>query len=54
MTLVKVIYSDVTEYEEVGYDKDLEELKPVKFKLIGWLLKKDCIFNIYLKVCLFR
>ena len=28
MDLVKVTYHDVTEYEEVEYEKELSELKP--------------------------
>lgn len=41
MDLVKVIYHDVTEYEEVEYERGLDQLKPDKVELIGWLLKKD-------------
>ncbi len=41
MDLVKVTYYDVTEYEEVEYEKELSELKPDKVELIGWMLKKD-------------
>ncbi len=41
MDLVKVTYHDVTEYEEVEYEKELSELKPDTVELIGWLLKRD-------------
>ena len=41
MDLVKVVYNDMTEYEEVEYEKEQEELKPDKVELIGWLLKRD-------------
>jgi len=41
MDLVKVTYHDVTEFEELEYEKDLSELKPDKVELIGWLLKRD-------------
>ena len=41
MDLVKVTYHDVTEFEELEYGKDLNELRPDKVELIGWLLKRD-------------
>ncbi len=41
MDLIKVTYHDVTEYEEVEYEKKLDELKPDKVELIGWMLKRD-------------
>ena len=41
LDLVKVTYHDVTEFEKLEYEKDLNELKPDKVELIGWLLKRD-------------
>jgi len=41
MDLVKVTYHDVTEFEELEYEKDLSELTPDKVELIGWVLKRD-------------
>ena len=41
MDLVKVTYHDVTEYEEIDYGKEINELKPDKVELIGWMLKRD-------------
>ena len=46
MDLIKVTYHDVTEYEEVVYEKELGELKPDKVELIGWLLKRDDKFTL--------
>ncbi len=46
LDLVKVTYHDVTEYEEVEYEKELHELKPNKVELIGWMLKRDEEFTI--------
>ena len=41
MDLVKVTYHDVTKYEEIEYGKEINELKPDKIELIGWMLKRD-------------
>ena len=44
--LIKITYHDITEYEEVDYDKELDSLKPDQVELIGWLLKKDEHFTL--------
>jgi hypothetical protein len=41
MDLIRIIYHDITEYEEVEYTKKLSELKPDRVELIGWKLYED-------------
>ena len=46
LDLIKITYHDVTEYEEVEYERELDSLMPDQVELIGWLLKKDEKFTI--------